>query len=296
MEIDEDFILWTIGIIVAILLAFFSPKLYYFMFGSLEIDFKENDILVKDGTPYVKIEVLNQLGYSLLYVNGTATLNCDGLMGSLISNPFRLEGNYDFLGHGTKSEFLLSPDQSFIDLIKTRDIGCSDVSFQFAKYEMFNKTHAKLTKVDSFEANGEENININKKSYFFNESNQFFSCERCEVIISIYASNIKKPFTKIEYTSFVGSIKNQPFQGIMRKPEYIEANVNQFFNSRISFSQKYGPCKGMSGKDCASFLCKKIREQNIADTYCDQYQGYQRTISIPVYPLNYPEMSSQYPK
>ena len=287
-------ILAIIGILLAVLSLFFGPQIYSSVFGKLEIDFK-NDVLIKDGVSYAKIEVLNELGYSLLYVNGTATLNCDGLMGPFTSGPFRLEGNYDFLAHGAKSEFLLSPDPFLIDLVKTRDVGCSDVTFQFAKYTMINKTHAHLSMVDSFDAYGENNTVIKKKSYLPNESFSFYPCEKCEILINIYAANVKEPFSKREYQSFAGLVKTRPFQDFMKKPDYINVDVNEFFNSRIFFNPKYGPCENMTGRECATLLCGKIREQNITEIYCDQYGGYQKTISVPIFPLNNPEISSAYP-
>ncbi len=292
-----NIMIWILGVVVIptiliIVAAIFGPKLYYIVFGSLEIDFKENDIFIENNKPYAKIEVLNQLGYPLLFVNGTATFKCQGLFGPVSFENFRLEGNHDFLASGASAEFLLSPDPFLIDLVKTRDQGCSDVNFFFAKYVMINETNAELKNVESFGASGEKDIQITRQTYNYSESTNLYSCEPCEIIIQIYASNVEKPFSKKEYASFVGSIKMHPFQKYMLKPSYVPSNINEFFNSRIFYSLDTGPCKGVKEHgECANLLCKQI-----PDISCDQMGGYQPISRVPIFPLLNPELASEHPK
>src|SRR3989344_4632511 len=215
-----------LAIIFPIRTEFICPKLHYFCFGELTIDFKENDIVLNEKeVPSVKIEVINNLGYPLLYVNGTATLNCSNLKHEIQSKTFELEGGRDFLANGGKSELLFSPDPLFVDLIKSREYKCSDATFQLAEYYGINETHGKLKKVYSFE---------------------IFD---------------KEPITKKEeYHKFIGaSIEIFPFREFARPVEGI--TIEHFLWTFYEYLHSLKLCNGLAPDECKVLVCNEIKKK-----------------------------------
>ena len=193
-------ILGVIGIILALIAILWGPKIYYFLWGDLKIDYKEDDVHVQDNKTYAKIEVINELGYSLEYVNGSVTLSCSGHDFQISSETFKLEGGYDFLAHGSKQTFLFSPDLFFVDLAKSCNVNCSDASWDNAKYLRTNNSHAELKEITSFEFFVDDSLKIVRKQHKPNEKILSKTCVNCDILIKIYAANIKQPFTKLAYS------------------------------------------------------------------------------------------------
>ena len=255
--------------IIAILLAvifplrtlFICPKLHYFCFGSLEIDFKENDITIHNDIPSVKIEVLNNIGYPLLNVNGTATLICENLNREINSQIFQLEGGRDFLANGAKSELLLSPDPFFVDLIKTRDYikeegyGCSDATFITGEYKKINETHAKLMEVNIYDfLNDQEPI---KAGCGVNDAIVVNTCLYCNITTEIYASNKNKKFSKTETHKFIGfqTIIN-PFNDIIKSGSMGDS----FYMSIFGYFSSFKLCNGITNDECDTLLCNEVKK------------------------------------
>jgi len=271
-----------LAIIFPIRTEFICPKLHYFCFGELTIDFKENDIVLNEKeVPSVKIEVINNLGYPLLYVNGTATLNCSNLKHEIQSKTFELEGGRDFLANGGKSELLFSPDPLFVDLIKSREYKCSDATFQLAEYYGINETHGKLKKVYSFEIFDEEPIRIVNKTHHYSKEIIINSCMYCDVIINIFASNIKEPITKKEeYHKFIGaSIEIFPFREFARPVEGI--TIEHFLWTFYEYLHSLKLCNGLTPDECKVLVCNEIKKKYDIGIKCGEKSSKVLPADIP---------------
>ena len=275
--------LWVVGIIVTLIITgltvLFGNDLDYYFRGELKIDFKADEIFVENGIPSLKIEVLNNLGYPLSYINGTVTLSCKYPFGSFKtkSQTFKLEGRREFLAHGTGSEFLLSPDPLFVDLVKTRENSCSDVNIQFANYQKINSTHAKLESVDVFKIIDDTEFRITKEIYNYPDQVKAYSCLHCEVLINI--SSLEKKFSKIEDHTFVDSLTVvYPFESVIEYPEHL---TNTFTLSHYGSCALLKPCEGLMWEECRTLICSKINEKYNTTVKCGESRSSPFLITPP---------------
>ena len=76
MEYSTRISIWFgfAGIILALIAIFFGPQIWYSIFGSISINYNANYFTNINGIDYAQIEVLNNLGHSLEYVNGTVVM------------------------------------------------------------------------------------------------------------------------------------------------------------------------------------------------------------------------------
>lgn len=240
------------------------PPLQNYLYGDLKIDFKENDItLTEDGKPAVKIEVLNRLGKDLYFVNGTATLVCGDLNQEIKSKTFKLERGHDFLGDGSSAEFLLSPDQFFVDLIKSRNNKCADAYFITANYYKVNNSYAKLYDAQSYFIfiDNKRNFNIINENFSNINDSTFYNCVKCEVIINISSLN-NKPFIDKESHKFVSGKHNLTS---FPKEIFLGKNSNEYSDAFSATYSGYYPLITNHNE-----LCNKINEKYKTYINCNQ--------------------------
>lgn len=261
-------ILGIISLILAIIAIIWGPDIYYFFNGNLNIDFREDSIFTDNqGKPYVKIEVTNELGYTLENIKGTATLNCLGGY-ERKSQIFELEGGYNMLTSGGKSTYLISPDPLFVDLIKTRDYTCADVIFYRSHYEKLNESDAKLSSIESF-LFFEDNGSIIRKTYEnIEESPVDYVCIICNVMVNINSANIRRTFKNLWKNPFSENGAHK-FVGWSSRPPIIEETMP--YSSPVlypSFDHVHRIRAPLVKTDDRS-ICKRIKKEYDSGVNCD---------------------------
>lgn len=265
-----DVVVIIIALILFLIPYYLCPNYHLFCLGDLKIDFNEDYIIVNEDKQYTKIEIVNELGYTLEYPIGTAIFTCEG---GEYKNPesFVLEGGDKFLPSGDNRDYLISPDPLLVNLVDTRDYGCSDVNIEYAHYIKYNKTHSKLDDVYYFEIFTDDGFEINKVDYNYPDEYVSRNCISCSILINITASNTDKTFLYPETQKFVGGTAIlKPFSEFVLN---MDIHPGGFYLSRTQRLLSLETCSGLSRDECTGLLCNKIYDEYKFPIDCDLFSS-----------------------
>lgn len=257
----KDWIIILITTLIAIVLLIVSiiigPKVYYYFFGNLNIDYKEDSIFSENGTSYAKIEIQNDFGQTLTNVKGNVSLNCSNISYYYFSDLFELPGDKEFLGVGGNSEFLISPDPLFVNLVETKKYQCADAQLEWGDYSRLNESYSKLDRAVTFKFFlKDEEINITKEERNNEQISFQRICVYCNVNINVQSS--EKNFSKSETHKFVsGTTSIYPFPKVYPTPRGLAQDFNSLFGNRLL---SFKPCRNISQGGCNKFLCYKVKD------------------------------------
>ncbi len=259
-------------IIISVLILIWGPQVHNLLFGYVDINYNSNNIVTINGTNYAQIEVLNELGDALKYINGTITLNCLDNHFIQRSETFKLEQNREFLPQG-QSELLFSPDPLLINLAETKNYECSDAEFKLANYQKINDSYSRLINVSNYKFfYNKDNLTIKETKLNLSEDINSRICIVCNLTISIYASG-GKHFIKNETSKFVsGTTTVLAFPSIHSVPEGHSPN---FAISEFTHLGSFPLCNNITNAPCSVPICILLKERYTDfDLDCTSGEGF----------------------
>lgn len=261
-------ILSIIGVILTIIAIIFGNQIYYFIWGDINVDFKESKIKIINGKPYGFIEADNQLGKTLLYTNATLELFCKGINDMIeVDNNFKLEDEKEFLSQGT-NKFYISSKNETLFIINQEGEQCIDAYYHLAKYVKINNTHGKLDKNMLFEIFDSGEIKVTE--YGPNETINVNQCALCNISVVIKSSNLKNPIIKKDQSKLIVSkIKIVPY------PTFYETwrfkNVPSRYFAKFGRLPSFSPCVNKS--NCDIEFCEFLKEKYSIPIDCSSGSG-----------------------
>jgi hypothetical protein len=182
-------------VFIGLLSLFIGPPLYqkfYIAFlGHMDFEFKEGRYVFANGTPALRIELLNRMGKDLSGVNATGVFQCDNKSFELASEPFYLEDKRYFFADGGRSEIFFSIDDELDRIINQNETSCVDGQVIVYQYAPAGE-NVTLTGGRSFVLSGRP-VHVEMSGLIRQETRKTNLCSYCQLNIELHAKELDEP-------------------------------------------------------------------------------------------------------